>query len=87
MREDLLEVLLAAGADNLEVFDVVIHNPMISEKISNYRAVYVLGRVSLDNVPPNCPVICENYSTDFPVSEKVKNTLAGKFPSLVFNEA
>ncbi len=29
-REDLPGVLLAVGADNLEVFDAVIHNPMKS---------------------------------------------------------
>jgi hypothetical protein len=46
MREDLLDALAAAGVDNLQLFDVVLHDPQRGSAHTNYKAVNILGLVS-----------------------------------------
>ena len=46
MRDDLVETLVAAGVDNLELFPAVITDPMTGEEHTNYKAFNVVGLVA-----------------------------------------
>ena len=46
MSDELVEALLAAGVDNLELFDAVVEDPTSGTQHSNYKAFNVVGVVA-----------------------------------------
>lgn len=47
MRDKLVETLQHAGVDNLDVYDAVIRRPKTGETWTNYKAVNIIGTVSV----------------------------------------
>ena len=45
IRQDLLQALLDAGVDNLQLFDAVVRDPVTGAEHTNYRAFNVVGVV------------------------------------------
>jgi hypothetical protein len=46
MRDDLVEALVAAGVDNLELFDAVVYDPENQKEYTNYKAFNIVGLVA-----------------------------------------
>lgn len=46
MREDLIEVLMEAGVDNLQFFSALLRDTTNGEEYTNYKAFNVVGLVS-----------------------------------------
>jgi len=86
MRDDLVQTLLDEGAENIETFETVIHNPMTKTEHLNYKAINILGRHDSDELTDDIVITCGGYSCDPIVNERVKNILQQKFPTLIFNE-
>jgi len=42
-RDDLIEALLAAGVDNLQLFDVLLVEPKTGREFTNYKLVNIIG--------------------------------------------
>lgn len=46
VRDDVLVLLRAAGIDNLQLYDAVIHDPVSGRQHTNYKAFNIVGAVS-----------------------------------------
>jgi hypothetical protein len=49
-RQDFIDALHEAGVDNLELFNVVIKNPIDGKVYTNYKAVNILGLIACANM-------------------------------------
>jgi hypothetical protein len=49
IREDLLQAILEAGADNLQIFDAIITEPITGKEYRNYKAVNIVGMVDVSD--------------------------------------
>lgn len=50
MRDDLVEALLAAGVDNLQLFPAVMRDPATGAEHKNYKAFNIVGVVSAADI-------------------------------------
>lgn len=46
MRNDLIDALIGAGVDNIELFDAILKNTRTGNEYKNYKAFNIVGLVS-----------------------------------------
>jgi hypothetical protein len=46
IRDDLVDALLSAGVDNLQLFDAVVKDPTTGKEYRNYKAFNIVGVIS-----------------------------------------
>jgi hypothetical protein len=59
IRRELLKQIMEAGADNIEVFDAVLHHPAVGVMRHEYVAFNILGMVATSDIAAR---VMENYS-------------------------
>ena len=66
----MLASIEAAGVDNLETFDAILHDPATGQKYNNYKAINIVGAVAAANLgesefeaPSGSPIVDVDFDS------------------------